>query len=259
MAKKKIGEIYNKPIVIGDKNEVEKHEIHIDELNAGGDLSDSYTYLDVSSVDSSLKEMLVNFSYVVKLANFQIIPIVFPIMLTSMGLEIPDLIAVCIDEQMYVDFTMGSDEFKGTIGELLSSKFGEEYNNSPRITKEEFYQVPIDIIVSNDDQVLLKQVYETLYSRVKTEEENTELVIPLVNLDYNSITLEDSEYSVTLTHIYKYRTNYENWTWGGSGDYYGTADFINLCESDGTNWAYGIAKVITSNNEIKYCIFNIPG
>lgn len=36
MAKKKIGEIYNKPIVIGDKNEVEKHEIHIDELNAGG-------------------------------------------------------------------------------------------------------------------------------------------------------------------------------------------------------------------------------
>lgn len=34
--KKKIGELYDKPIVIGNKNEVEKHEIHIDELNAGG-------------------------------------------------------------------------------------------------------------------------------------------------------------------------------------------------------------------------------
>lgn len=33
--KKKIGELYDKPIVIGNKNKVKKHEIHIDELSTG--------------------------------------------------------------------------------------------------------------------------------------------------------------------------------------------------------------------------------
>jgi hypothetical protein len=31
--KKKIGELYNKPIVIGNKNEVTKNEVHVDELS----------------------------------------------------------------------------------------------------------------------------------------------------------------------------------------------------------------------------------
>lgn len=40
--KKKIGEIYDKPIVIGDKNLVTENEIHVDELggNGGGDITD---------------------------------------------------------------------------------------------------------------------------------------------------------------------------------------------------------------------------
>ena len=33
--KKKIGEIYNKPIVVGNKNEVTKNEIHVGELQGG--------------------------------------------------------------------------------------------------------------------------------------------------------------------------------------------------------------------------------
>lgn len=33
--KKKIGEIYNKPIVVGNKNEINKNEIHVDELQGG--------------------------------------------------------------------------------------------------------------------------------------------------------------------------------------------------------------------------------
>ena len=35
--KTRIGEIYNKPIVIGNKNEVTKNEVHIDELRGGGE------------------------------------------------------------------------------------------------------------------------------------------------------------------------------------------------------------------------------
>lgn len=35
--KRKVGEIYDKPIVVGNKNEVEKHEIHIDDLVSEGE------------------------------------------------------------------------------------------------------------------------------------------------------------------------------------------------------------------------------
>lgn len=35
--KKKIGEIYNKPIVVGNKNEITKNEIHVDELFTSGE------------------------------------------------------------------------------------------------------------------------------------------------------------------------------------------------------------------------------
>lgn len=38
--KKKIGEIYNIPVVIGNKNEVTKNEVHIDELFVVGDSSE---------------------------------------------------------------------------------------------------------------------------------------------------------------------------------------------------------------------------
>jgi hypothetical protein len=43
MAKKKIGEIYNKPIVIGDKNLMNNNEIHVDEL--GGGMEDDILYI----------------------------------------------------------------------------------------------------------------------------------------------------------------------------------------------------------------------
>ena len=50
MAKKKIGEINNKPIVIGDKNLVTKNETHISELNRGSDSNfTDYTYFNFNS------------------------------------------------------------------------------------------------------------------------------------------------------------------------------------------------------------------
>lgn len=56
--KKKIGEIYNKPIVIGDKNLVTKNEIHKDDLSAGsGDApsggGDTMKYYNTESVEKA--------------------------------------------------------------------------------------------------------------------------------------------------------------------------------------------------------------
>lgn len=44
--KKKIGEIYNKPIVIGDKNLMTKNEVHKDEISGGSkEYDDLHTFL----------------------------------------------------------------------------------------------------------------------------------------------------------------------------------------------------------------------
>lgn len=50
MAKIKIGELYNKPIVVGNKNEVTKNEIHVDELNGGNS--------EENGVDTSSKNFI---------------------------------------------------------------------------------------------------------------------------------------------------------------------------------------------------------
>lgn len=48
--KKKIGEIYNKPIVVGNKNEITKNEIHIDELSGGNASGEEMIYFDAQKL-----------------------------------------------------------------------------------------------------------------------------------------------------------------------------------------------------------------
>ena len=56
--KKKIGEIYDKPIVIGNKNEVTKNEVHVDQL--GGESFDDgiYYYLVVKRMPVELGKVV---------------------------------------------------------------------------------------------------------------------------------------------------------------------------------------------------------
>jgi hypothetical protein len=50
--KKKIGELYNKPIIIGNKNEVTKNEVHIDELSGGNTGGEEMIYFNVEKLNS---------------------------------------------------------------------------------------------------------------------------------------------------------------------------------------------------------------
>jgi hypothetical protein len=52
--KKKIGELYNKPIVIGNKNEVTKNEVHIDELSSNSEEGNKLNYSSDSQDDLAL-------------------------------------------------------------------------------------------------------------------------------------------------------------------------------------------------------------
>lgn len=64
--KKKIGEIYHTPIIIGNKNLKTKNEIHVDELGGG---SASYKYIDVSEENSTRKENLLMVSSLVRFST----------------------------------------------------------------------------------------------------------------------------------------------------------------------------------------------
>lgn len=57
--KKKVGELYDKPIVIGNKNEVTKNEIHVDELGGGGDsFDDGMRYFLIQKTDNSFSNFM---------------------------------------------------------------------------------------------------------------------------------------------------------------------------------------------------------
>lgn len=90
MAKKKIGEIYNKPIVIGDKNLMNSNEIHIDDLKgSGGDSSGDLEPLIFHFHDGTM------YSVDFDAANNEVLQVSYPlspadIKLLERGLMLPD-------------------------------------------------------------------------------------------------------------------------------------------------------------------------
>lgn len=77
--KKKIGELYDKPIVIGNKNEVEKHEIHIDELSTpqsgGGSEEDDIKFFRIPesllAAMASIARVFDNTSFISKVIGYK--------------------------------------------------------------------------------------------------------------------------------------------------------------------------------------------
>lgn len=194
MRKEKLKFYKGKRVVIGDKNLVTKHEIHIDDLNTGGgNLSNSYTYFDISNTNDFLLEALILFSYVVKLKGSRFSP---STMLVAEGLDNlnrEDLTAACVDEQMYITF--GSKT--GTIGEFFSSQFGEEYNNLPRMTKEEFFRVPLiyNIVAVDTEEGYIytggmEEFFETAYEYLKNNCESGESIQLIPSSVCQAVTVE---------------------------------------------------------------------
>ena len=73
--KKKIGEIYNKPIVTGDKNLVTRNEIHESTLKGGGTVDSGssdveYWKLNIYKISEDQIELTVFLPYMVSLARF---------------------------------------------------------------------------------------------------------------------------------------------------------------------------------------------
>jgi hypothetical protein len=135
--KKKIGEIYNTPVVIGNKNEVTKNEIHIDELSGGtgsgeGGSASAMEYVAFDSEKDLLTygEYLGAFAYLVKYPT----KIETISLMMVMGETVNDAVALAICPNAVIDF-QGE---KKTIKDWASD-FGANLDLLPRITEEEFY------------------------------------------------------------------------------------------------------------------------
>lgn len=134
--KKKIGEIYNTPIVVGDKNLKTKNEIHIDELNntqsGGGSVME---YLDITNIDAAIKSEIISYSYLLKY-NLGVYPVAFVL---AMGGSLSQLAPVVTAVAVYSAAKVVAGEHSGTIGDFLAVVAG----NVPRITEEEFYNTDV--------------------------------------------------------------------------------------------------------------------
>jgi hypothetical protein len=146
--KKKIGEIYNKPIVIGNKNEITKNEVHIDNLGGstsgeGGGSASTMEYIDVRNIDEDLKWSLINSSYLVKISKEGYIYI-YPALFAKYDFDELYLYtnAIAIDFSASVAFNNETM----TIKEMISRDNGyplDVFDSIPRITKEEFYSLDV--------------------------------------------------------------------------------------------------------------------
>ena len=145
--KKKIGEIYNKPIVIGDKNLVTKNEIHESALiGSSSSNEEAFEYLDVRSLDDVTKLILVSgalaFNGSMTMGD-NVVKMVSPfgsfgIMGTTIDLS--ELKFIAID----FGFKIVSTDRIQSIKDIFIEQYNyteEELAAIPRITKEEFYDL----------------------------------------------------------------------------------------------------------------------
>lgn len=150
MGKRKIGEIYNKPIVEGDKNLLTKNEIHKNELSggsSGGSGIRNVEYLDLTADPNSITmiELMGGFISAARI-NFNGKEI------TSGGLiigiqaadQLDNLKAICIDKDL--KFTRFSNDLVTlhtyeTWTKDFTPEIWDLYNSIPRMTEEEFYKI----------------------------------------------------------------------------------------------------------------------
>jgi hypothetical protein len=139
--KKKIGEIYNKPIVVGNKNEITKNEVHIDNLGGstsgeGGGSASSWRYYDYTKCSTEqLSNTLYFFGMMVKIAYTGRIEIFGSLRIRN---DFDEILAFAVDASQYL--MQGSE--KRLVSDFISM-IEQEFGKLPEITEEEFYNLDV--------------------------------------------------------------------------------------------------------------------
>ncbi len=144
--KKKVGELYNKPIVIGNKNEVTKNEVALSDLK-GGNENEKYLYF---SVDYDNHNIFFNLGGFVLLRSqlFKILDIDDSIyintgdIITSIEAGDVKLKAVALDSTLKIDTkTTNIERIKDTLKHNNNISSITDIPGVASITEEEFYTI----------------------------------------------------------------------------------------------------------------------
>lgn len=148
MGKRKIGEIYNKPIVEGDKNLVTKNEVHKDSFDTN---TSNIEYLDISNLEGTQRTAMINLSYISRAESSSVALglQIKPSMLLSVMGAADKINAVAISSSIHMTKHDSSLEEKQEIMDFVEAVRAtgwedftiEKYNSIPRITEEEFYSL----------------------------------------------------------------------------------------------------------------------
>lgn len=227
MAKKKIGEIYDKPIVIGDKNLVTENEIHVEDVykisgeHNGG--KSNIKYYDCLGDDHR-----VSHADNVKIVNTITGDITIAPYATYLDIDFNNsaMLATAWDtsKKIYID-----GEYVDYLEyvQSMDSFFASEHKE---ITEEEFYHTLEDVVIPFGDRKKLGEVFEQCYSKLvefgvlpsgNGAFNSTPINFPIPLLGYKTISVElHSEYTRTspnLIHFFFTSTDFyrsaDQWNW----------------------------------------------
>ena len=230
-------------------------------------------YIDVRNIDSDLKFGLINSSSLVKIfeGNYTYIwPTLFS--KNDFGEALYEYTtAIAIDFSSKVAWS--DDEFI-TIKELISRDNGlplNVFDSLPRITKEEFYHIPEDVVIPFRDYDKLAEVYETIAKNVfaMMPEDSVPVVsywydapsldIPMMGCGYKSVSIElNSENGVATNNIigrvFKQNYDFNSNDWWHIFEEDGEVSYENI---DATyfelkNQAVGLGKIVFPDGTVKY-------
>lgn len=264
-----------KRVVMGDKNRVTKHEIHVNDIpqeggNSGGggeesvDTMEYFIAKDAPQLSSYLSTVKMSF------LSGEIIQIM-PFIPQGAGLvEQGEILAFGVDFQARSLAVTNVEKVDVSMLDVIIEATGltaDQIAAIPRITKEDFFTLPKDVTVKYRDQEKLKEVYEgivDLYIRrgLPIYDNRTREAVfldePLVYFNYKFLGIEYNEFGdmYTPTHLLLYGK--------GQQGYPGNHWDESFSESEDISYDYlefndcYIFKVTLPNGEVVYTFKGIP-
>lgn len=266
-----------KRVVMGDKNRVTKHEIHVNDIpQQGGNSSgeeesvDTMEYFIVKDAGEYAEVLGAVASYwKVQMNNDPLGVIIAPYTNMTKGFiedhEFP--IAVGVDFKSKILALQDNTTMEMTLMDYMSGMGApvDVIANIPQITKEEFFTLPKDVTVKYRDQEKLKEVYEgivdlyirrglPIYGRTR---EAVDVDEPLVYFNYRSLAIHYNEYD---NYISPERLGYYGVAqeYDGYNNWYDIAmEDVASCDMLMFNNCY-ICKLTRINGEVVYTLREIP-
>jgi hypothetical protein len=251
-------------------------KVNVPQSGGSGGGESSIEYIDVRNVeDSDLKFALINSSSLVKIIDGSFIYIYATLFGRNDFNEedfYRDTVAIAIDFSCKVYYGNGFITIKENIS--IDNGFPlDVFDSLPRITEEEFYHIPEDVVIPFRDYDKLAEVYETIAKNVfaTMPEDSVPVVgywydapsldIPMMECGYKSVSVVVNSAGGTPTsdiigRVFKQDSdsNTNNWWQDGLDEEDVRYENVDATYFELKNQATGLCKIVFPDNTVKYMV-----